>query len=97
MQNDNNLESLLTAQLSHSDGIRGFFVQYLTGGGGGGGDDKSSAADKPTVPEVLQKAMSKVDADELIPLACKSNIVMAGCLEMKYWIFDQTLKLNKTA
>ena len=29
-EEDSSLEKLLTAQLSHSDGIRGFFVNYLT-------------------------------------------------------------------
>lgn len=64
------LEPLLTAQLSHSDGIRGFFVNYLTASTSDA-DDISWPADNPMVPEVLQKAMSKVDPEELVPLACK--------------------------
>ena len=65
------LEELLTAQLSHSDGIRGFFVNYLTASASDSDTDVSSPADNSMVPEVLQKAMSKVDPDELVPLACK--------------------------
>lgn len=66
----NNLQSMLEAQLSHSDGIRGFFVTYLTGTG------DTSPADNPTVPDVLQKAMTQVDEKELVPLACKYACVV---------------------
>lgn len=66
---------LLKAQLSHSDGIRGFFVTYLTAGSGGGGgsatvtdvgDDNSDG-----IPTSLVDAMNAVESDELIPLVCK--------------------------
>ena len=57
------LRTMLISQLSHSDGIRGFFVTYLTG--------DASPADGPTVPSVLQEAMAQVEPDELVPLACK--------------------------
>lgn len=72
-ENEDNEElgKLLKAQLSHSDGIRGFFVKYLTG--------DESPADKPSVPAVLQEAMSQVDANELIPLACKFKFLFFYC------------------
>ena len=54
---------LLGAQLSHSDGIRGFFATYLTSEG---------AADREEIPEPLVGAMGKADMDVLVPLACVS-------------------------
>ena len=62
-ENQEELRQMLVSQLSHSDGIRGFMVTYLTG--------ETSPADNPTVPEVLKEAMAQVDANELVPLACK--------------------------
>ena len=58
------LTDLLTAQLSHSDGIRGFFATYLTGEG-------ETVADKEKVPIPLRHAMARADSSDLIPLACK--------------------------
>ena len=55
---------LLKAQLSHSDGIRGFFVSYLTG-------DGTMVADEEDVPLPLVEAMKAADEKELVPLACK--------------------------
>mmetsp|Transcript_24990 Transcript_24990/g.69144 ORF Transcript_24990/g.69144 Transcript_24990/m.69144 type:complete len:245 (-) Transcript_24990:2654-3388(-) len=66
-----NLINLLKAQLSHSDGIRGFFVTYLTAIGG----NEVSPADTETVPSALVEAMRDVDPQELVPLACM-NVVM---------------------
>lgn len=62
--NNESLTEMLTAQLSHSDGIRGFFVSFLTGG-------------EPitTIPTPLEKAMQQSDKTELIPLACM-NVIM---------------------
>lgn len=56
---------LLKAQLSHSDGVRGFFATYLTGEG-------SIVADKENIPVPLAKAMDDADMDVLVPLACVS-------------------------
>lgn len=60
--NDNKEELVerLAAQLSHSDGIRGFFVTYLTADG-----------DLDEVPAPLVKAMTRCNPDNLIPLACR--------------------------
>ena len=58
---------LLTAQMSHSEGVRGFFATYLTGEG----DD--TAADREEIPEPLAGAMHKADMNLLVPLACVST------------------------
>jgi len=81
------LESLLTVQLSHSDGIRGFFVTYLTGSRGGDDDDDDNnshdmAMAMTSVPEVLQKAMAQVDAKELVPLACMNVVMPTGMMTL---------------
>jgi len=57
------LTERLTAQLSHSEGIRGFFATYLTGEG-------DTVADLHEVPTPLAKAMAHANQKELIPLAC---------------------------
>ena len=67
---------LLEAQLSHSDGIRGFFVTYLTA------LDGDSPADWETVPTALEKAMKGADATDLIPLACMNVVMPTGMITM---------------
>lgn len=54
----------LKTQLSHSDGIRGFFVTYLTL------DSDEAPADLDEVPLPLVTAMKESNQDELIPLTC---------------------------
>jgi hypothetical protein len=66
----------LKAQLSHSDGIRGFFVTYLTGVG----DD--TPADQSSIPQALVAAMEVADLSELIPLACMNVIMPTGMITM---------------
>ena len=68
------LTELLAAQLSHSDGIRGFFVTYLTGEG-------DTVADLEIVPNALVKAMAQANPEELIPLACTylQHLCLSGC------------------
>ena len=62
-------EPYLTAQLSHSDGIRGFFATYLT-------TEPPCAADQQTLPVALQKSLGAVeDASDLVSLACM-NVIM---------------------
>jgi hypothetical protein len=68
LTNDDFAEERLVAQLSHSDGIRGFFVAYLTGEG-------ETAADNDIVPTPLQNAMKQVNQDELISLACTYCVI----------------------
>jgi hypothetical protein len=60
------LKELIQAQLSHSDGIRGFMVAYLTF------EDENQDTFK--VPDILLQALqeqAQSNPDELIPLACK--------------------------
>jgi hypothetical protein len=75
LTNDDFAEERLVAQLSHSDGIRGFFVTHLTGEG-------QTAADNDIVPTPLQCAMKQVNQDELISLACTYTycIILSSCL-----------------
>jgi hypothetical protein len=66
----------LKAQLSHSDGIRGFFVTYLTGVG----DD--TPADQSSIPQALVVAMEAADPTDLIPLACMNVVMPTGMITM---------------
>lgn len=59
------LQELLIAQLSHQDGIRGFFAAYLTGEG-------TTPADGDRLPVPLSQAMKRVDMSKVAPLACTS-------------------------
>lgn len=59
---------LLQAQLTHSDGIRGFFVSYLTNNDG--------VADGNEVPKPLVEAMKNIDdQSDLVKLAIM-NVIM---------------------
>ena len=92
-ENENYLESLLTAQLTHSDGIRGFFVTYLTHDGNDhehDGDMNAVNTAKSVVPSLLISAMEKANSDELIPLACEFETI---CLYTK-WHFVLTKELS---
>ena len=63
------LKDSITAQLSHSDGIRGFMVSYLTAEG-------NTVADANEIPQVLLDALleqAEQNPDDLIPLACESS------------------------
>jgi hypothetical protein len=61
--------NLVCAQLSHSDGIRGFFAIYLTGEG-------ITLADSSTIPLPLANALkSAPDHKTLISISCK-NVIM---------------------
>lgn len=65
------LTERLKTQLSHSDGIRGFFVTYLTQEGG-----DEAPADFDKVPTLLSNAMKQANQDELIPLACTYSTLL---------------------
>ncbi len=72
---DELLTEAIAAQLSHSDGIRGFFVSYLTGG--------DSDIDKKTVPKPLLNAMKQVENQkDLISLACMNVIMPTAMVTM---------------
>jgi hypothetical protein len=57
---------LLKKIFSHSDGIRGFFVQYLTQPASSGNEDGD-------VRKELIEAMRLADQNLLVPLICKLN------------------------
>ena len=56
------LSEVLTRQLSHSDGIRGFFAVYLT---------SPESLTVEAVPDVLAEAVISADTKDMVPLACK--------------------------
>ena len=62
------LLEVLSKQLSHSDGIRGFFAVYLT-------SPESIAVDED-VPAVLVEAVRGADLEVMVPLACELIIQM---------------------
>ena len=72
-EDEDRLSDLLQAQLSHSDGIRGFFATYLTWENEEEG--KPQAADSKEIPQPLVLAMKAADPSIIVPLACK-NVVM---------------------
>ena len=65
---DQMMVELLTAQLSHVDGLRGFFATYLTESG-------DTVADQNEIPQVLWEAMQNVDQKQLIDIACKWSLI----------------------
>lgn len=67
---DETVAPLLQAQFSHSDGIRGFFVAYLT-----------NAKDE-TIPEALGTALRNSISDDLVDLACMNVIMPTGVATM---------------
>jgi len=67
-KDDPTVGDLLTAQLAHSDGIRGFFASYLTSDDG--------TADRKEVPEPLIQAMKNIgDQSDLVKLSIM-NVIM---------------------
>jgi hypothetical protein len=69
-----NVRERLEAILSHSDGIRGFFVTYLTT------ESRSSPAEP--VPPLLIHVLDTVDSAELVPLACMNVVMPTGMITM---------------
>lgn len=67
----------LSVQLSHSDGVRGFMVSYLTA--------DQSAADNESIPAVLLQALQEQverNSPDLIPLACMNVVMPTGMITM---------------
>jgi hypothetical protein len=67
-QSTASLSECIQAQLSHSDGIRGFMVSYLTAD-----DDSDDKDDARPIPDVLLDALklqAEKDPAQLVPLAC---------------------------
>ena len=72
--NEEELTALLKAQLSHSDGIRGFFVNYLA-------SPAETAADGDAVPAPLANAMEAVEnSKDLVSLAAM-NVIMPTAMK----------------
>ena len=78
------LRKSLQAQLSHSDGIRGFMVSYLTGsyesstnedGGIDAAQMIATEQDPPILLESLSALLQKESAEDLVSLMCM-NVVM---------------------
>lgn len=68
---------LLKAQLGHSDGIRGFFVTYLTM------DDENMPFTREDVPQNLLMAMNDcANEEELVSLMCMNVIMPTGMITM---------------
>jgi hypothetical protein len=81
-ENEKKLE-MLKAQLSHSDGIRGFFVTYLTSMAAASAESAIPPADRTRIPPLLVEAMKSVtDTDDLIRLACMNVIMPTGMMTM---------------
>lgn len=76
----NEISRRLQAQLSHSDGVRGFFVTYLTGSSSSSADDPSD--DQDEIPILLVKALAQTDPNELVPLACMNVVMPTGMITM---------------
>jgi hypothetical protein len=75
---ENLLTDMISAQLSHSNGIRGFFVSYLTGG-------DVSVADDENMPQPLRTAIAQnlnANKKELISLSCMNVIMPTGMITM---------------
>jgi len=66
IMSDDDLLQLLSRQLNHSDGIRGFFATYLT---------SPESLTTEEVPKVLADAVKSSDMEVMIPLACM-NVIM---------------------
>lgn len=54
------LQQLLQAQLSHSDGIRGFMVAYLTGGSSASSENDNADAESGKDPQLLIDALQQL-------------------------------------
>lgn len=90
-EGNDDVTQLLQAQLSHSDGIRGFFVQYLTTG-----EDS-----KEFLPRPLQTALTKLCTDleednDLISLTCM-NVVMPTAMSTMHTDPDLQASSRSTA
>ena len=84
------LKESLQAQLSHSDGIRGFMVSYLTAGE----DDSENLVVPDVLTQVLQEQAASTD--DLIPLACM-NVVMPTAMVTMHQNAQQSNNSAKTA
>jgi len=95
--NQQQIFKILKAQLSHSDGIRGFFVSYLTSPEEVEGNEIDDIADDDVVVSpTLIAAMEVANKEELIPLACKNIVMPTGMITM-HKDPEQSSESRKTA
>jgi hypothetical protein len=81
------LSVLLSRQLSHSDGVRGFFAVYLTS------PDSLTVDD---VPVVLAEAVKNADKKVMVPLACM-NVIMPTAMSSIHQDVELRECASKTA
>mmetsp|Transcript_41822 Transcript_41822/g.76434 ORF Transcript_41822/g.76434 Transcript_41822/m.76434 type:complete len:260 (+) Transcript_41822:98-877(+) len=81
------LLEVLSRQLSHSDGIRGFFAVYLT---------SPEPLTVEEVPAVLAEAVRGADKKVLVPLACM-NVVMPTAMQSVHEDAELKESASKTA
>jgi len=86
-KDDNDTYDCLIAQLSHSDGIRGFFVSYLT---------SDNDTDKE-VPKLLIDAMKSIkDQKDLVKLAIM-NVIMPTAMSTMHTDLELQTNSSNTA
>lgn len=81
------LLELLSRQLGHSDGIRGFFAVYLT--------SPESLVDED-VPSLLADAVRSADTKVMVPLACM-NVIMPTAMSSVHKDAELIESASKTA
>lgn len=79
------LQELMTAQLSHQDGIRGFLAVYLT--------RDMVPSQQEEMPLLLAQAIKGVNMTQMVPLACM-NVIRASSIAC--WHTDAILKENSS-
>ncbi|KAL3790118.1 hypothetical protein ACHAW5_007725 [Stephanodiscus triporus] len=81
------LSEVLCRQLSHSEGVRGFFAVYLT-------SPESLTVDN--VPVVLAEAVKNADKKVMVPLACM-NVIMPTAMSSIHQDVELRECASKTA
>lgn len=90
-EGEGSIAQLLKAQLGHSDGIRGFFVTYLTMA------SDNSPADWPQIPLALLTALQEsANEKELVSLACM-NVIMPTAMITMHKDAELSKQSQKTA
>jgi hypothetical protein len=96
--NDNNdelqlLKTSLKAQLSHSDGIRGFMVAYLTGPG----DDNDDRTNPPAILlEAIRDQLMVGDTSSMVSLMCM-NVIMPMAMATMHRDPEKSASSKQTA
>jgi hypothetical protein len=92
------LKASLKAQLSHSDGIRGFMVAYLSGGSSSDSNDNDEAPLE--VPKILLEAfqdqLQQEATEDLVSLMCM-NVIMPTAMVTMHQDAEQSANSARTA